>query len=58
MSYLRYMCLLVYSGVYHILHCVIVLFSFVFCSMLPGSLDCTFLIAPSVFSSVYSLVNS
>ena len=50
MSYLRYLCLLAYSGVQHI---------FVFFSrrhvypMLPVSLDCQFLIVPSVFSNVY-----
>ena len=40
MSYLRYLCLLTYSGVQHILPCVFVL--------LPVSLDCPFLMAPSV----------
>ena len=50
MSYLRYLCLLAYSGVQHILCCVFVLF---FSSMLPVSLDYPFLIVPSVFSSVY-----
>ena len=54
MSYLR--CLFTYNGVQHILCCV-----FVFCfvclrlvSWLSVSLDCSFLIAPSVFSNVYS----
>ena len=41
MSYLRYLCLFAYSGVKHILCCVFVL-------VLPVSLDCPFLIAPSV----------
>ena len=50
MSYLCYLCLLVYSGIQHILCCVFVLFFFV---LLPFSLDCPFLIATSVFS-VYS----
>jgi len=61
-SYLRYLCLLTYSGVQHILCCV---FCFVlsylclnsekaiFLSMLPVSLECPFLIVPSVFSNVY-----
>ena len=31
MSYLRYLCLIVYSGVYHLLCCVFVLFVFVMC---------------------------
>jgi len=54
MSYLRYLCLFAYSGVQHIFWCVFVLFVFVLCTlMLPVSLDCPFLIAPSVFSNVY-----
>ena len=50
MSYLRYLCLFVYSGVQHILCCVFVLIFFV---LLQVCLDCSFLIAPSVFSSIY-----
>jgi hypothetical protein len=50
MSYLRYMCLFTDSGVQHIL-------CFVFLRrvypMLPISMDCQFLIAPSVFSNAY-----
>ena len=42
MSYSRYLCLFAYSGVQHVLCCV-----------LAVSLDCPFLIAPSVFSNVY-----
>ena len=44
--------------------CCVVVFVFVFLclcpvySMLPVSLDCAFLIAPSVFSNVYSLYPS
>ena len=58
MSYLRYLCLFAHSGVQYILCCVFVVF---FClrllyTMLPVSLDCQFLIAPSVFSHVY-LIN-
>jgi hypothetical protein len=58
MSYLhvRYLSLLAYSGVQQILCCVFALFVFVLClvsPMLPVSLDCPFLIAPSGFSSVY-----
>jgi hypothetical protein len=52
MSYLRYLCLFTYSGVQHILCCVFVLLVFVL-SLLPVSLDCPFLIAPSVFPNVY-----
>ena len=50
MSSLRYLCLLAVSGVQHILCFVFALFFFV---LLPVSLDSPFLIAPSVFSSVY-----
>ena len=56
MSYLRYLCLFEHSGVQHILSCV---FGFVFLRlvypMLPVSLDCQFLLFPSVFSIVYLL---
>jgi hypothetical protein len=51
MSYLRYLCLLVYSGVQHILCCVFVLFFFDL-SLLPVSLDSPFLIAPSVLRTI------
>jgi hypothetical protein len=55
MPYLRYLCLLAYSGVQHISGCVA--FCFVFLRlvypMLPVSLDCSFAIALSVFSDVY-----
>ena len=54
MSYLRYMCLLAYIVVQHILCCN---FWFVFLRLvfllLPVSLDYPFFIAPSVFSNVY-----
>jgi hypothetical protein len=56
MSYLRYLCLFAYSGVQHILCCVFILFVFVLClvyAMLPVSLNCPFLITPSVFSDIY-----
>jgi hypothetical protein len=57
MSYLHYLCKslsIVVSNTY----CVVffVLFVFVLCleePMLPVSLDCSFLIVPSVFSNVY-----
>jgi len=51
MSLLRDLCLLVHSGVQHILCYVFVLFFFVL-FMLPVSLDCSFLIAPLVLSNV------
>ena len=50
MSYLRYLCLLVHSGVQHMLCCV---FLHIVYPALPVSLDCPFLIAPSVFPNVY-----
>jgi len=50
MSYLRYLCLLVCSGVWRILCCV---FLRIVCPMLPVSLDCPFLIGSSVFSKVF-----
>jgi hypothetical protein len=51
MSYLRYLCLLAYGGVQHILCCVRVFLRLVY-PMLPVSLDCQFLIATSVFFNV------
>ena len=50
MSYLRYLCLLEHSGVQQIVCCV---FLHLVYSMLQVSLDCPFLIGPSVFSNVY-----
>ena len=50
MSYLRYLCLFAHSGVQYILCCVFVLFFFV---VLPVSLDCSFLIAALLSSSVF-----
>ena len=52
---LPYLCLCAYSGVQHILCCVFALFIIrLVYPMLPVSLDCPFLIAPSVFSNVNS----
>ena len=45
--------LFAYSGVQHILCCVFSFFFFVLCTLLPVSLDCQFLIAPSVFFNAY-----
>jgi hypothetical protein len=45
MSYLRYLCLLAYSGVQHILHCVFVCLHLVY-PMLPVFLDCLFFDCP------------
>ena len=58
MSYLRYLCVLAYSGVQHILCCVGLCFVFLrlVCPILPISLDCPFSIAPSILSNVYSLM--
>jgi hypothetical protein len=53
---LHYLCLFAHSGVQHILCYDFVLLVFVLClvyTMLLVSLDCQFLIAPSVLSNVY-----
>jgi len=50
MSYLRYLCLHAYSGVQHILCCVVHRMLY---PLLPVSLDCQFSIAPLVFPNVY-----
>jgi len=50
MSYLRYLCLFAHSGVQHILCCV---FLRIVYPMFTVSMDCPFLIDPSVFSNVY-----
>ena len=57
MSYLRYLCLLTYSGVQHILCYAFVLFFFVLCTLCCQFLWIVhlFLIVFSVFSSVYLL---
>ena len=54
MSYLCYLCLFAHSGVQYILCYVFVFLRLVY-PMLPDSLDFPFLIAPSVFSNVYSI---
>ena len=47
MSYLRYLCLLVYNGVQHIMCCVLALVFFrLVYPMLPVSLDCPYSIIP------------
>ena len=57
MSYLRYLCLLAYSGVQHIF-CFFFFGLFVLVyPMLPVSLDCQFLIAPSIFSNIYLITS-
>jgi len=58
MSCLRCLCLFACSGVWHLLCCVFVLFSVfrLMRPMLPVSLDCQYLVAPSVFSNVYLIV--
>ena len=50
LNYLRCLCLSGCDGVRHVLCCV---FLRIVCPVLPFSLDCPFLIAPSVFSNVY-----
>ena len=52
MCYLRYLCLLAYSGVQHILCCVFEFYPRLVCPMLLVSLDCPLLIAPSAFRNV------
>ena len=47
---MSYLCLFAHSGVQHIVCCV---FLRIVYPVLPVSLDCPFLIAPSVFSNVY-----
>jgi len=56
MSYLLHVCLLAYRGVQHLLFYIFFFIFFVF-SMLSVSLDCPFLIAPSVFSNVYFIMS-
>jgi hypothetical protein len=53
---ITFLCLFVHSGVQHISWCVVFLFCFSsFCvPMVPVSLDCPFVIVPSVLSNVYS----
>jgi len=51
MSYFRCLCLFAHSGAQHILCCV---FLRIVYSMLPASLDCPFVIIPSVFTDVCS----
>jgi hypothetical protein len=52
MFYLCYLCLFTYSGVQHILCCVFVICLRLVYPMLQVSLDCPFLIVPSVFSFI------
>jgi hypothetical protein len=57
MSYLRYLCLLAHSGVQVILYCTLCFgcLSLVY-PILSVSLDCPFLIDPSVLCNVYLIV--
>ena len=48
------MCLFVYSGAQHLVLCYCFVYLRLVCPLLPVSLDCPFLIAPSVFSNFYS----
>jgi hypothetical protein len=52
-SYLRFLCLFAHSGVQYILCCVFALFFVVL--LLPVSLDCDFLIAPSQISQCHNI---
>ena len=58
MSYLRDLCLFVYSGVQHILTCAFVLLVFVVCTICCQFLWIDLFFGPSVFSIVYSQKNS
>ena len=51
MSYLHYLCLLAHSGVQHILFYVCVFLRLVY-PMLPGFLDCPFLIEYNAYPTV------
>ena len=53
MSYLRYLCFFVHSGVQHIVLCFCFVFLRLVYPMLPVSLDCPFLIATLVISNIY-----
>jgi hypothetical protein len=58
MPYLRYLSLLEYSGIKHILCCVFALFFSVLCILkCLFFLDCPYFIASSVFSNVYVSLN-
>jgi len=69
MSYLRYLCLFVHSGVQHILccvclcivvsntYCVVFCLSYFVLRMLPVSLDCPFVIAPLSFPYVAMMIS-
>ena len=57
MPYLRYLCFFAYSGIQHILCCVVCCarVRLLFCA--PNvTVHCLFLIVPSVFSNVYFLL--
>jgi len=49
-SYLRYLCLLAYSGVQHIVCCVCLRLVY---PMLPVSLDCSFFLLPLWYSLTF-----
>jgi hypothetical protein len=59
MSCIRYSCLFAHSGVQHIMYCIFAFFSLVMSTQywhLAVSLDCSFLIVPSVFSNAYFIL--
>jgi hypothetical protein len=59
MCYIRYLlCLLADNGVQHILCYVCFVWIRLLYPILPVFLDCSFLIAPSVFSNIYLLLSS
>ena len=56
MSYLRYLCLFAYSGVQHILRCVLFNLSSSCASNVASFYGLSVLIAPSVFYNVYIFI--
>jgi hypothetical protein len=56
MSYLHYLCLFTYSGVQHMLCFCFVFHRLVYTGLLPVSLNCQFLLAPSVFSNIELMI--
>jgi hypothetical protein len=56
MSYLRWLCLFAHSGVQLLFCCRFFDFPRLVRPILPVSLDCPFLIAPTVFSNVFFLL--
>jgi hypothetical protein len=54
MSFLRYLCMFLYSGIFTHALCFCFVFLRLVCPMLPVSLDCQFFIAPSALTFISS----